>query len=58
MNGSFITHPVTWHLNWTVSNPAGLRQNHAQLQTIACRFEEQAEKMFAHLPLTGLEQFL
>ena len=39
-------------------NPARLRQNHAQLQTIACRLEELAEQMSAHMPLEELEPFL
>ena len=39
-------------------NPARLRQNLAHLQSFACRLEELAEKMSAHLPLTELELFL
>ena len=39
-------------------NPARLRQNLAQWQTIACRLEELAEQMSAHMPLKELEPFL
>ena len=39
-------------------NPARLRQNLAQLQTIASRLEELAEQMSAHMPLEELEPFL
>ena len=39
-------------------NSARLRQNFAQLQTIACRLEELAEQMSAHMPLEELEPFL
>ena len=38
-------------------NPARLRQNQSQLQTIACRLEELAEQMSAHLPLQNLSRF-
>ena len=39
-------------------NPARLRQNLAQLQTIASRLEELAEQMSVHMPLEELEPFL
>ena len=38
-------------------NPARVRHNLAQLQTIACKLEELAEEMSAYLPLTEKEPF-